>query len=78
MPSDVYTVKQLAEKLQIGRKQAYELIHDGTIQYIKIKSSIRIPKQAYEQFLNGTTNGESRQTDKKDDRQLNKLEYHIQ
>ena len=63
MPSDVYTVKELAEKLQIGRKQAYELIHNGEIQYIRIKSSIRIPKKAYEQFLNGITNGESRQMD---------------
>ena len=58
MPSDVYTVKELAEKLQIGRKQAYELIHDGEIQYIRINTSIRIPKKAYDQFLSRTTNGE--------------------
>ena len=58
MPSDVYTVKELAEKLQIGRKQAYELVNDGEIYSIRIKTSIRIPKKAYEQYLNGITNGE--------------------
>ena len=78
MDSDVYTVKELAEKLQIGRKQAYELIHNGEIQYIRIKSSIRIPKKAYEQFLNGLTKGEIQTEEKEDDRQLNRITYHVQ
>ncbi|MDB3976453.1 helix-turn-helix domain-containing protein [Gammaproteobacteria bacterium] len=49
--TEVYTVKELQQILKIGRKQAYEMIHDGTIFSVRIGSSIRIPKHAVDKFL---------------------------
>jgi len=41
---DVLNIEQLQEALGIGRSTAYQLIHNGDIQYLKIGRSIRIPK----------------------------------
>lgn len=43
--SDLMTVDQLQEALQIGRNTAYELVQSGEIQSVKIGRRIRIPKR---------------------------------
>jgi len=50
MDREVLTPKQLQETLQIGRKQTYELLHSGKIRSIRIGRSIRIPREALEEF----------------------------
>ncbi len=42
---DVMSVSHLQSALSIGRGSAYSLLHDGALQYIKIKGQYRIPKQ---------------------------------
>lgn len=42
---DIMTVAQLQEALQIGRTWAYKLIRSGEIDYFKVGTSIRIPKE---------------------------------
>jgi excisionase family DNA binding protein len=48
----VYTVKELAEVLSIGLNKAYNLVNDGDIRSLKVKSSIRIPVSEVERYLN--------------------------
>ena len=49
---DVVDIKQLCEMLGgIGPKTAYQLLHDGKIQYLKIGRSFRIPKKSIIAFL---------------------------
>ena len=54
MEKRVYTVKELSTVLSIGLNKAYSLINDGDIRSIKIKSSIRIPINEVERFLNNS------------------------
>lgn len=51
MKAEVLTVKQLMEVLQLGRKQAYELINSGQIYSVRINTAIRIPRWAVNQYL---------------------------
>jgi len=60
MDNEVLTPKQLQELLQIGRKQTYELINSEKIASVRIGKSIRIPRQAVNEFL-GITNEEKTQ-----------------
>lgn len=49
---DVVTVEQLCTMLGgIGKKTAYELLHSGTIRYLKIGKSFKIPKMAVIEYL---------------------------
>lgn len=48
---DVITIQQLMQMLHIGKNKAYELIHNGTIQTVKIGKKYIIPKVAVIQFL---------------------------
>jgi len=48
----VYTVKELAEDLSIGLNKAYDLVNDGDIRSVRVKSSIRIPVIEVERYLN--------------------------
>jgi DNA binding domain, excisionase family len=41
---DILTVQDVQRALQIGRSKVYRMISDGTIKYIKVGSSLRIPK----------------------------------
>lgn len=41
---DVLSVRDLQALLQIGRSQAYQLIHDNRVKHIRIGKTIRIPK----------------------------------
>lgn len=44
-------VEDLMPILQIGRNSAYNLVHSGQIQSVKIGRQIRIPKAALLSFL---------------------------
>lgn len=48
---DILTVAQLQEILCVGRKAAYDLIHEKKIKSIKIGRSIRIPKRCLLDFI---------------------------
>ena len=54
--SEVITVEQFADALQIGRRQAYALVNSGAIYSARIGRSIRIPKAAVVRFLDGEKN----------------------
>lgn len=49
--STMFTVKELAEYLKVGKNKAYDLIHGGEIDYIKIGNQFRIPKVCVEEWL---------------------------
>ena len=49
---DLMTVRELMDALSIGRTKAYELIHSGSINYMKIGRQIRIPKKSLLDYLN--------------------------
>ena len=48
---DVLTVSQLQVILRIGRKSAYDLIHNGQIKHLKIGRNIRIPKRFLLEYM---------------------------
>lgn len=51
---DVVNVKQLCEMLgDIGSKSAYRLLHNGSIQFLKIGKAFRIPKSSVIAFIKG-------------------------
>ena len=58
----VYTVKEFAEILKISLKTAYTLIHDGELNYIKVRGQIRIPSSAIKEYLEGGWINEGRNT----------------
>ena len=72
MESEVFTVKELSEILNIGRKQAYELVNDRKIHSIRIGSTIRIPKWSVDKYL-GITNGEVQIKDRTHEQQIGLL-----
>jgi excisionase family DNA binding protein len=49
----VLTVRELAEMLRIGRRQAYELLRDGKVKGVRIGRTWRVSREAVEEFLNG-------------------------
>lgn len=54
MDKMVYTVSDIAEILSIGMNKAYDLIHKGGIPYIRLGRKIRIPKKAFDNWLNSS------------------------
>jgi len=52
--SAVYTVAEIQEILKISRRSAYELVKQNLFPVIKIKTSIRIPKKGFNEWLNKT------------------------
>lgn len=48
----VYSVKDVANLLNIGMNKAYDLINQKEIPVIKMGRTIRIPKKAFESWLN--------------------------
>lgn len=48
------TVHDLASLLRIGRNAAYQLVKDETVRSIHVGRSIRIPREAFVQFLEST------------------------
>jgi excisionase family DNA binding protein len=49
----LYSVREAAEMLSIGRVKLYELINAGRIASVKLDGSRRIPREALEEFVNG-------------------------
>ena len=48
-------VEDLMPILDIGRNTAYELVRSGEIRSIKVGRQLRIPRDAVEEFLAGTS-----------------------
>jgi len=49
--SEVYTVKEIQEKLNISKNLAYELAKQNLFPVIKIRSTFRIPKKTFDAWL---------------------------
>jgi excisionase family DNA binding protein len=49
---DVYKVNDIMIKLGISKNIAYELIKEGSFPVIKIKTTYRIPKKPFDEWLN--------------------------
>lgn len=48
----VYTVKEVAQVLNIGMNKAYELIHQDKFPYKNLGKKILIPKKPFEDWVN--------------------------
>jgi len=48
---DILTVRQVAEMLNIGRNNAYELVRSGQIRSVTIGRQIRVPKDSVIAFV---------------------------
>lgn len=51
----VYTVDEIRMMLGIGKNEAYRLTHSKNFPAIRIGNRIVIPKQAFHQWLNGSS-----------------------
>jgi excisionase family DNA binding protein len=49
----VLKVREVAAELRIGINQAYEAVRDGRIRSVKIGKSVRVTREALEQFKAG-------------------------
>lgn len=49
--ADVVTVGELAKMLKVGRNTAYDLVKSGALPSVKVKTQIRIPKEAVITFM---------------------------
>ena len=58
MSECVYSVKQVAEILQVSSKTVYQIIKDGDIDKIQVRGQIRITSTALEDYIRGGKNGE--------------------
>jgi|GEM_PF-2194416 len=52
MEKVVYSVREIAAILNIGMNKAYDMIHERKIPAIKMGKVIRIPKKAFDNWLN--------------------------
>ena len=48
---DVYTVKEVQERLGIGRDKSYKLCISGSFPYKRIGRDIIIPRKTFEEWL---------------------------
>ena len=51
----VYTVDEIRQMLGIGKNEAYRLTHSKTFPSIRIGNRIVIPKEAFHNWLNGSS-----------------------
>lgn len=49
------TVRQLSEYLSISQTLAYRLLNTNQIRHLRLGKSIRIPREAVQEFLNSAT-----------------------
>ena len=49
----VYTVEEIMDMLGIGKNAAYELVKSGKFHCVKVGNLYRIPKNAFDKWLNG-------------------------
>lgn len=47
-----YSVQEIAEILQIGKNQAYQLCQDAGFRVVRIGRSIRVSKSSFDEWLN--------------------------
>jgi excisionase family DNA binding protein len=50
-----FTIQQVAELLQVSPRVVYMMISEGQIRSIKVGKRVRIPVEAYHEFLTGRT-----------------------
>lgn len=50
---ETYSVADIQKKLGIGVNQAYELCHSGQFHTLKIGRTIKVPKEAFEDWFHG-------------------------
>jgi len=50
--SEVYTVNDIMDILNIGKNTAYDLMKQEGFPVIKIKTTYRVPKQAFHNWMN--------------------------
>jgi len=55
----IYTVKEIQNILRVSRQTAYDLCNSGKIKTLRVGSSIRITREAFEEYLkqSGEQNG---------------------
>ncbi|RCX21106.1 excisionase family DNA binding protein [Anaerobacterium chartisolvens] len=56
MNSEVYTVYDIMQILNISKNVAYDLVKQKGFPAIRIKSSYRIPKKGFDSWLNDRIN----------------------
>ena len=56
-PTQLLTVKDVAELLQISKNQAYTLVHSKDFPMCKINGSIRVSVPAFNQWVKAHTQG---------------------
>lgn len=56
----VLDVTDIQEILNIGRRQAYELVNSGQFHTVRIGKRIKIPKNVFICWLNGTPSVETK------------------
>lgn len=49
----VFTVKEIAELLEVSKNTAYHLVRSGKLRSVKIGRQFRVPKSALEDYLAG-------------------------
>lgn len=50
----VYDITDIREQLGIGRDAAYQLCRSGSFRVLKVGSSLKIPKESFHRWLEGT------------------------
>lgn len=53
----VYTVKEMSDILGVGMNKAYDLIHEKRVPFIRVGRKFKIPKKAFENWLNDECKG---------------------
>jgi excisionase family DNA binding protein len=55
----IYTVKDIQNILRVSRQTAYDLCNSGKIKTLRVGTSIRVTREAFEEYLNqsGDQNG---------------------
>ena len=54
------TVSEAAAVLRVGRNATYELIRSGQLRHYKVGRSIRIPRDAVSEFINGISTSDEK------------------
>lgn len=49
----VYTVEDIMNMVGIGKNTAYELVKSGAFHFVKVGGHFRIPKKAFDEWLEG-------------------------
>jgi excisionase family DNA binding protein len=54
MPSEFYRVREIAALLGVSEARVYQMISERTIPAVRVSGAIRIPKRAWESWLEAT------------------------